>query len=118
MAVDPARAVESTALALRELNKLCDTPVAATELNGAIEYTKGSLLLASESNENQMVRCAQNEINFQRDIKLQEVIERIESVSAEDILALSQSLFARKKMVLTLLGPIKDEKPFKEMLYA
>ena len=117
MAVDPARAVEGTALALRELDKLCAAPVTAAELNGAIEYTKGSLLLASESNENQMVRCAQNEINFQRDIKLQEVIERIESVSTGDILALSQSLFARKKMGLTLLGPVKDQKPFEEMLY-
>jgi predicted Zn-dependent peptidase len=76
------------------------------------------LLLASESNENQMVRSAQNEIHFKRDIALQEVIEQVESVTAADILALSKSMFIRNKMGLTLLGPVKDKKPFEDVLYA
>ena len=118
MAVDPVRAAETTALALEELDKLCAQQVSDAELEGAVEYTKGSLLLASESNENQMVRCAQNEINFQRDIELQEVIERIESVTSTDILELAKSLFVRNEMGLTLLGPVKDKKAFEEILYS
>jgi predicted Zn-dependent peptidase len=92
--------------------------VAATELRGAIEYTKGSLLLASESNDNQMVRSAQNEIHFNRIIRLPEVIKKIESVNAAEILELSKSLFEKNKMSLTLLGPVKDKKPFEDILYA
>ena len=117
LAVDPARALETTNLVLQELDRLCAEPVSAAELKGAVEYTKGSLLLASESNENQMVRCAQNEIHFKRDIRLQDVIRRVESVTAADILELSQSLCVRNKIGLTLLGPDKNDKPFEDALY-
>jgi predicted Zn-dependent peptidase len=92
--------------------------VTATELQGAVEYTKGSLLLASESNDNQMVRTAQNEIHFSRSIRLAEVMEKIESVTATEILELSNSLFEKNKMSLTLLGPVKDKKPFEDILYS
>ena len=118
LAVDPAKALEATVLVLGELDKLGSKPISSAELKGALEYTKGSLLLASESNENQMVRSAQNEIHFQRDITLQEVIVKIESVTAADILALSKKLFTRNKMGLTLLGPVKDKKSFEDVLYA
>jgi predicted Zn-dependent peptidase len=91
--------------------------VAAAELQGAIEYTKGSLLLASESNDNQMVRSAQNEIHFNRIISLQEVIEKVESVTTEEILDLAKHLFEKEKMVLTMLGPVQDKKPFEDILY-
>jgi predicted Zn-dependent peptidase len=117
LAVDPTKALETTALVLAELDRFSSKPVSPAELKGAVEYTKGSLLLASESNENQMVRNAQNEIHFNRDVTLPEVIEQVESVTAGDILALSKSVFIRKKMGLTLLGPVKDPKPFEDVLY-
>jgi predicted Zn-dependent peptidase len=117
LAVDPAKALKTTALVLDELDRLSSKPVSSAELEGAVEYTKGSLLLASESNENQMVRSAQNEIHFQRDITLQEVIEQVEAVTAADLLALSKSVFIRNKIGLTLLGAVKDKKPFEDVLY-
>jgi predicted Zn-dependent peptidase len=116
-AVDPKRALETTELVLSEIRKLKDEPVAAAELQGAVEYTKGSLLLASESNDNQMVRSAQNEIHFNRDIPLQEVIEKVESVTAADILDLAQNIFESNQTVLTVLGPVQDKKPFENLLY-
>ena len=118
LAVDPARALEATELVLNEIEKLGAEPVTATELQGAVEYTKGSLLLASESNDNQMVRTAQNEIHFNRIIRLSEVIKKIESVTAAEILKLSKSLFANNQMSLTLLGPVKARKPFEDLLYS
>ena len=118
LAVDPARALEAADLVLNEIDKLSAKAVTAMELRGAVEYTKGSLLLASESNDNQMVRGAQNEIHFNRIIRLPEVIKKIEAVSAAEILELSKSLFENNKMSLTLLGPVKDEKPFEDILYA
>jgi predicted Zn-dependent peptidase len=117
LAVDPTRALEATDLVLNEIGKLGAEPVTATELQGAVEYTKGNLLLASESNDNQMVRSAQNEIHFNRIIRLPEIIKKIESVSAAEILELSKTLFTKNKMSLTLLGPVKNKKPFEEMLY-
>jgi predicted Zn-dependent peptidase len=118
LAVDPARALEATDLVLNEIDKLSAKAVTAMELRGAVEYTKGSLLLASESNDNQMVRGAQNEIHFNRIIRLPEVIKKIEAVRAAEILELSKSLFENNKMSLTLLGPVKEEKPFEDILYS
>ena len=116
-ALDPKRALATTELVLNEIHKLRNEAVAAAELQGAVEYTKGSLLLASESNDNQMVRSAQNEIHFNRIIRLPEVIKKIESVSAAEILELSKSLFENNKISLTLLGPVKDKMPFEDILY-
>ena len=117
LAVDPSRVREATDLVLNEIDKLGAEPVSATELQGAVEYTKGNLLLASESNDNQMVRSAQNEIHFNRIIRLPEIIKKIESVSAAEILELSKSLFKKNKMSLTLLGPFKNKKTFEDILY-
>ena len=116
-AVDPKRALETTKLILKEITRLKNERVDSAELQGAIEYAKGSLLLASENSDNHMVRNAQNEIHFNRDIPLQEVIEQLESVTVDDIVELSRSLFEQNKMVLTLLGSVKEKKPFEDLLH-
>jgi predicted Zn-dependent peptidase len=110
LAVSPEQALEAVGLVAQEIRKLSRRPVDAAELKGAIEYTKGNLLLAAESADNQMVRIAQNEIHFQSDIPLETVIQRIESVGQEDLLQLANDLFRPDRMVLTLLGPVETDK--------
>jgi predicted Zn-dependent peptidase len=109
LAVGPEQAQEAVRLVAQELRKLTRLPVDPAELKGAVEYTKGNLLLASESADNQMVRIAQNEIHFQTDIALETVIERIESVRPEDLLQLASDLFRPDQMGLTLLGPVETD---------
>ena len=117
MGVDPKRSGETTRIVLDEIDKITKVPVDAAELKGAMEYTKGSLLLASESADNQMVRSAQNELHFGEDITLQTIIENIEAVSADEIRDLANTLFSRDQMALTLLGPVDgDRKQFEEIL--
>jgi predicted Zn-dependent peptidase len=118
MGVDPRRAQETTRLVLEELDRIKNEAVESSELTGAIEYTKGSLLLASESADNQMVRSAQNEIHFGDDIALQTIIEKVEAVTADEIQDLANDLFNRSQMTLTSLGPLDaDKKEFEEILY-
>ena len=118
MGVNPERANETTRLVLDEIHKLKKGRVEESELTGAIEYTKGSLLLASESADNQMVRCAQNELHFGYDITLQTIIEKIEAVGAGDILELANDLINPQQMTLTLLGSINsDKKEFENILF-
>ena len=117
LAVEPKRVLETTELVLNEIRRLKKEPVEAAELKGAIEYTKGSLLLATESSDNQMVRAAQNEIHFGGEIPLQEIIDKIDAVTADDISAIAGDLFNRNQTVLTLLGPVgDDQKPFEDLL--
>ena len=118
MGVDPQRTRETIRLVLQEIEKVKNVPIESSELKGAMEYTKGSLLLSSESADNHMVRCAQNEIHFGDDIDLQTIIEKIEAVTAVQILDLANELFKRNLMTLTLLGPVGDEKKeFEEILF-
>jgi predicted Zn-dependent peptidase len=116
-AVDPSRAYESIALILAELRKLATEPVGLDELEGAKEYLKGSLLLASESTDNQMVRTAQNEINFGQDVLLEEVLDAISKVTADDILTLTRDLSRENLFALTMLGPVEDKTPFEKLLF-
>jgi predicted Zn-dependent peptidase len=73
-------------------------------------------MIASESNDNQMVRMAQNETHFGRYIPLDEVINNVEAVTEDDILELAESLFQNNRFALTLLGPVTDEHVFDDIL--
>jgi predicted Zn-dependent peptidase len=106
MGVEAKRAREAILLVLDEIAKLKTKRVEPSELKGAIEYTKGSLMLASESADNHMVRNAQNEMHFGRDIVLAEIIEKIEAVTSGEILELADELIEPDKMTYTLLGPV------------
>ena len=116
--VAPRQAQETTRLVLDEINRLREKRVDPSELKGAIEYTKGGLMLASESIDNQMVRSAQNEIHFGCEIPLQKIIENVEAVTRDDILELANDLFHPRQMALTLLGPVNNDKnEFEEILF-
>ncbi|RUA03271.1 MAG: insulinase family protein [Deltaproteobacteria bacterium] len=115
-AVSPAHAVETVERILKALQKLKQEPVTADELKSAKEYTKSALLLSTESNDNQMIRMAQQEFHFHRYIPLDEIVDCIDQVSAEDILALSERLFDRNQIALTSLGPVSDTDLFSDLL--
>ena len=114
--VHPDNAGETVALMVAEIRNLKAKPVTSSELADAKNYTKGNLLLASESVDNQMVRLAQNEINFNRQISLQKVVERIDAVTADDIMELASNLLGEGHIALTCLGPITEDTYFKRVL--
>ncbi|MEE8540413.1 MAG: pitrilysin family protein, partial [Desulfobacterales bacterium] len=114
--IDPSNTVETIDLICKEMRRQKEERVDAGELSDAKEFTKGSLMLASESVDNQMVRLAQNEIHFQKQIPLKKVVEKIESVSEEDIFDLAASLFQPDQLTLTLLGPVSKDNQFEDIL--
>ncbi|PQP35386.1 peptidase M16 [Desulfobacteraceae bacterium SEEP-SAG9] len=116
MGVDPKRAQNAINLILREMHKLKKKPVEPDELRHAKEFTKGGLLLASESVDNQMFRLAQNEIHLGYNIPLNEIVEKIETVTEEEILHLAEHLFQSDGLALTLLGPLTDKKSFEDII--
>jgi len=110
LGVDPKQAQEAIQVVLNEIVKFKTKRIQLPELESAKEYTKGSLLLASESSDNHMVRNAQNEMHFGGDIALEEIIDKIEAVTADDILELADELINPDKMTYTLLGPVDDHR--------
>ena len=114
--VAPENMQKSIQLILEEISKISKTRVDSNELRYAKEYTKGNLMLASESNDNQMVRMAQNETHFGRYIPMEEIINNVEAVTEDDILELAESLFQSNRFALTLLGPVADKHAFDDIL--
>jgi predicted Zn-dependent peptidase len=115
-AVEPKKSREATELLLTQLLNLKKQPVDETELLGAKEYIKGNLLLAAEVSENQMVRLAQNEMHFGRNIPLREVVENIDAVTTDGLLDLADTLFKDNKISLTILGPIPEDETYQDVL--
>ncbi len=113
--VDPHNARESIRLIRKALRTLREVPVGEGELRDAKEYTKGNLLLAAESNDNQMVRLAQNEFHFGRQIPLEEVVTKVEAVTADDIHRLARRLFKPGETALTVVGPVSDTCQFENL---
>ena len=95
---------------------LTTEPVSLPELQAAKEFTKGNLLLASESTDSQMVRMAQNELYWERFVPLEEIIEGVDKVSAQDIFDLAATLFKPGSPALTILGPIENQVSFEHIL--
>lgn len=113
--VDPTNARESVRLILEQMRRLAAEPVSDAELRAAKEYTKGNLLLATESNDNQMVRLAQNEFHFGREVPLSEVVSNIEAASAADILELARRIFRPGENAITIVGPVSDPAAFESL---
>ena len=93
----------------REMRRLKEEPVDQAVVKDAKEYTKGSLMLASESVDNQMARLAQNEFNFGRVVPLEEIMAEIDKVTASDIQRLAEALFQPIPSALAVLGPATDK---------
>lgn len=116
--VDPAHAFETVELILETLQSLADSPVTEEELRHAKEFSRGNLLMASESNENQMVRLAQGEFHYGRYTPLKEILDGIERVTPEQIQMLAEEKFLKDKMTLTLHGPVTEASRFEQLMAA
>ncbi len=112
----PEDAAEAVGVMANELKRLKNAPVSPSELQDAKEFSKGGLLLSSESMDNRMFRLAQNEIYQGGYTPVEEIITRIDAVTTEEILALAQTLFKPDPMTLTLLGPVSDAEILKDIL--
>jgi predicted Zn-dependent peptidase len=114
--VDKAKTEKVLRLIMKEMNRLKKEPIHSAELRNAKEHIKGGLYLAAESTDNQMTRLAYNEINFGRHIPLQELVDEIEKVTAEDVMTLAQQTFQDGAVSLSLLGPVDGNVSYKDIL--
>lgn len=115
LGVDPKTMEEALGLVKREISRLKTNLIAADELNGALQYAKGSMLLVSENMDVRMNRLARNELYFGRYIPIEEVVAGIARVSGEEIMAMSQQVFASEQLAAVAIGPVTEEQIKKEL---
>ncbi len=89
-----------------EFRSLRNDRVPDEELRRAKEHLKGSLVLTLESTGSRMSNLARQEMFFGRFFSVDEIIEGIEAVSAEDVQARAVESFAPESISLTVLGKV------------
>src|SRR5205807_7986995 len=108
-----AKVVQSV---VSEFHKLKIEPVPEEELSRSKAQLKGSLMLSLESSTARMSNLARQEMYFDRFFSLDEIIERIESVTADQLQEMSQQLFHPDKIAVTVLGNLDGLKITPEQL--
>ncbi|HYL96104.1 MAG TPA: pitrilysin family protein [Terriglobales bacterium] len=99
-----------------ELRRLKNDPVPEDELRRAKDQLKGSLMLSLESSTARMSNLARQEMYFDHFFGLDELIENIESVTAEDIRATAEEFFRQEMLAVTVLGNLNGLKISRDQL--
>ena len=107
------KVVEST---VSEFRKLKGETVPPEELRRAKDQLKGSLMLSLESSNARMSNLARQEMYFDRFYGLDELIKKIESVTADELQQLANQFFTTENVAVTILGNLNGLKLTREQL--
>lgn len=99
-----------------EFRKLKTEEVPPEELRRAKDQLKGSLMLSLESSTARMSNLARQEMYFDRFYTLDELIEKIEGVTAEELKELAEQFFHTDSIAVTVLGNLNGLKLTREQL--
>lgn len=93
-------------IACGELSRLVAEEVPQDELDSAREQLKGKTLMSLESSDSLMTRLAKNEIYFEGQQTIEEVLANYDAVSSQDIRRVSQELFSSDSLHLEVMGSV------------
>jgi len=99
-----------------EFRKLKKDAVPEEELRRSKAQLKGSLMLSLESSTSRMSNLARQEMYFDRFYDLDELIEKIEAVTSEDVANLANEFFKAESVAVTALGNLNGLKLTREQL--
>jgi predicted Zn-dependent peptidase len=101
---------------VKEFHDLKNTPVSAEELLRAKAQLKGSLMLSLESSMARMSNLARQEMYYKRFTGMNEIMERVEAVSIEDVQRCAREFFAPDQIAVTVLGNLTGLKITRDQL--
>jgi predicted Zn-dependent peptidase len=93
-------------LVVEELKTIKQTPVPTSELQRAKDHLKGSLMLSLENTASRMSHLARQEIYFDRQFGLDETLQGVERVTADDVQRVATDLFRNGSLAATVLGNV------------
>jgi len=115
-ATSPEKLVEVIDLSISEIRKIKKSGVSDEELKLAKDQAVASILLGLEDSGARAGNLAQQAITFGKTIALEETLNKIEAVSAEDVQQLANEFFQTEKIALAALGNLKNLKIERERL--
>ncbi len=87
-----------------ELCKLAESGVTTAELDRSREQIKASLLMALESTASRMNRLGAGELSVGKVIPVDEVVQRYDDVTVDDVLDLARRIFDFSKVSVSVVG--------------
>jgi predicted Zn-dependent peptidase len=114
--VDINRIDEAVETIVRELRRIADEPVPADELEKARNFTKGRFVLQLESPHGTIMFGLRREVLEGQAAEPTEVLEALDTVTAEDIQRVAQDVIARNALNLAVIGPFEDDERFRKLL--
>jgi predicted Zn-dependent peptidase len=98
------KTLEMLDLVMAEFSALKETPLTAEELHRAKEQVKGNILLGLESSGSRMSNLARQEMYFHHFFTVEDVLDRLDAVTADEVQSMAQKLFISERIAVTLLG--------------
>jgi len=105
----PSNAEEVVGLIRTELDRVASDGVTPDELDRVRQATAGHLVLGMESTRNRMTRLGRNEVTGGEILSADEIMERYEAVTMDDLRRVSAEVLSAEK-VLAVIGPFTPEK--------
>jgi len=105
-----ASAIKVVESVIGEFCALKSAPVPEEELRRSKDQLKGSLMLSLESSTARMSNLARQEMYFDRFYSLDELIERIEAVTADNLQQTANEFFRTGEIAVTILGNLNGLK--------
>jgi len=96
---DPADVKRCLRLVRSEMERLCKHRLSPTQLRNAKRQLRGQLVIGTENREQFVLDCAKNFLFRGRPLSVEEVLEKVEAVTADDLLTLATELFRQENLV-------------------
>ncbi|HLJ48282.1 MAG TPA: pitrilysin family protein [Bryobacteraceae bacterium] len=100
----------------QEFRDLKENLVPADELRRAKDHLKGSFMLGLESTSSRMGNLARQELYFKRFFSLDEMVDSIERVTAEEVQRVAREFFDARNITMAMLGNLGEFKIRREEL--
>ena len=101
---------------VNEFRVLKQQPISEEELKRAKDQLKGSLMLSLESSTARMSNLARQEMYYDHFVGMDEIINRIQAVTVEDVMRTSNELFQPGLIAVTVLGNLNGLKVTRDSL--
>ena len=101
---------------MREFRAIKAGELPQEEIKRAKDQLKGSLMLSLESSMARMSNLARQEMYHDHFMGMDEIIERVQVVTLEDVIAAANEMFQQDQIAVTVLGNLTGLKLTREML--
>ncbi len=105
-----SKAVDVVSLVMKEFSRLKTESLPDDELRRAKDQLKGNIILGLESSMSRMSNLARQEMYFEHFFGVDEIMQKVEDVTAPEVMEMANELFDGDKVAVTMLGRLDGVK--------